>query len=1039
MLEPRSDPGQTRFGLLWTMLETYLKPVLSKHRGVALGVWGEAGIGKSYAVALALKNLPCHNLSLHATTPLAGFISTLNKPKKLALWADKTLERVQKGEQVETSNLISALGASLAGLAPFVLHLEDVHEADTERLAFLRDLAQTVQKLKGVGLLVTSRQLPSEPFMAVKLGALAREDSDRLLETELKATLPKEGLEFIYSKASGNPLFTLEYVRFLARAGHLWNDGKNWHWRKPERDQMPVVVEALLEQMIEQAKTLPMHRYVLESKALLPLDAPDELWEKVARVTTQELHTALSELSTQGVFKENGFAHPLVREVTLKTLSSERRQHLARRAINVLKDEPEQAALFVDDAKLENVEVLELLKHATKAATNEALAGKLLAKAVAYATGEEKSKLALEASKLLQHYDVPASIRLLEDLIDNQPENFEAIYLCALQYAGLQKETEAEHVLSKIPQSERKSLSYVQTLIECKGFLDKMSEVIELWEEHAEYRTSLKPEVISHVIFSLARGTRAEEAITLALDYLNQPNLSAWQRAKLLQSLGQVYHFNAQIAKAEEIFSEVIHVLTEQLQGRNLYILLGNRADTRKWLDRPQEAKSDFQEMLRLASEAGDSANVGFALRGLGEISLHTGDYEQAENYIIEGLKILEQGGVSIALIDLELTLCELYDCWGLPQSGVLALKHGYKALQHARELGEPLGILQAVFYTALSEAKYGEISRAIELTKELKTLAKDTPSFGQFFVALAEAENLKAFGQQTEAKTAFAEAYQLAVNLGFDSSVQKIGLELDRLNKDVESARTHMKWFEERGLMNGVNIAKRYFPELATADTPPIVLIPEELPHLEVLGLMQLYQNNQLESIKGSKRQELLALLLEAKLSGRSEVGRLQLLDLLYPEQDELKASSNLRDLVSNLRERMGANALLTTVSGYALGNLESDAELFLKTGDTSLWRGVYLQGLSIEGQETVSESLYLTLFEKAKCLLETNPKEAARLGKMLLEYDPYNRDYLTLCLQAFRESNNHKSLTRLYTEAKERFVEVGETLPVSWQTFLS
>jgi two-component SAPR family response regulator len=230
----------------------------------------------------------------------------------------------------------------------------------------------------------------------------------------------------------------------------------------------------------------------------------------------------------------------------------------------------------------------------------------------------------------------------------------------------------------------------------------------------------------------------------------------------------------------------------------------------------------------------------------------------------------------------------------------------------------------------------------------------------------------------------------------------------------------------------------KRLFPQLATQSVP--TLAKEETPlKLNVLGTMQLFVNETSEDVRGRKRRELLALLLEAKLAGRAEVDKLELIDALYPEEDELKASTNLRELVYVLRERLGTRAISTTATGYALGNVDSDAETFLRTGDTSLWRGVYLEGIALEHQESVSESLYWLLFTKAQELLMTNPKEAASMAKVLLEYDPYNREYLTLCLQAFRESNNHKSLTRLYAESKERFVEVGETLPEQWQQFLS
>ena len=166
-----------------------------------------------------------------------------------------------------------------------MLHLEDIHEADQERLEFIQALAKIVLKIKGVALLVTSRKEPPEPFVSVKLEPLSQQESDALLETDLKANLPKEALKWMYDKAAGNPLYSLEYLRYLTRQGFLWNDGKSWHWRKPEQSIMPVTVEALIEQLLNQAKTEPLQRYVLETKAFLPLETSDALLQKVARRT----------------------------------------------------------------------------------------------------------------------------------------------------------------------------------------------------------------------------------------------------------------------------------------------------------------------------------------------------------------------------------------------------------------------------------------------------------------------------------------------------------------------------------------------------------------------------------------------------------------------------------------------------------------------------------------------------------------------------------------------------------------------------------
>jgi ABC-type microcin C transport system duplicated ATPase subunit YejF len=85
------------------VLVNHFKPVLLKRKGVALGVWGEAGIGKSHTVQQLLKELPCRTASLHATAALTAFVQPLPKTKKLASWAERTLARLVNNEATETS------------------------------------------------------------------------------------------------------------------------------------------------------------------------------------------------------------------------------------------------------------------------------------------------------------------------------------------------------------------------------------------------------------------------------------------------------------------------------------------------------------------------------------------------------------------------------------------------------------------------------------------------------------------------------------------------------------------------------------------------------------------------------------------------------------------------------------------------------------------------------------------------------------------------------------------------------------------------
>jgi hypothetical protein len=128
-----------------------------------------------------------------------------------------------------------------------------------------------------------------------------------------------------------------------------------------------------------------------------------------------------------------------------------------------------------------------------------------------------------------------------------------------------------------------------------------------------------------------------------------------------------------------------------------------------------------------------------------------------------------------------------------------------------------------------------------------------------------------------------------------------------------------------------------------------------------------------------------------------------------------------------------------MTTMNGYALGNLKTDVETFLETGNTQLWRGVYLEGLLLETSDTVRESLYLALRTRAEALLETDPIEATRVGRLLCEADPYDLEALRLTATGLRAGQNHRSLSRFYDAARTRFLEIGEVLPARWQDFLT
>lgn len=190
---------------------------------------------------------------------------------------------------------------------------------------------------------------------------------------------------------------------------------------------------------------------------------------------------------------------------------------------------------------------------------------------------------------------------------------------------------------------------------------------------------------------------------------------------------------------------------------------------------------------------------------------------------------------------------------------------------------------------------------------------------------------------------------------------------------------------------------------------------------------------------MRGRKRQELLACLLEARLRGRSEMARLELLDTLYPQVPEGQANSALKELVHQTRAALGAAVIQTTEGGYALGEVATDAEQFLTCGDTHLWRGTYLAGIQLDSDDLIRETLYQALYTQALALLETDTPEAVRLGRLLHDADPYDGAALAMLLRALQVAGNHRTLGRVYRAAQKQWLELGEVLPDDWHAFLA
>lgn len=819
--------------------------------GVALWLWGEPGIGKTHAVTTLLRALPCRHLRAPAARPLPLLLADL--PPTAAggapRWSTALLERVACGESAPAATLAEALAASLAALGPFVLQLEDMHEAGAAQRGLWLALAEAIGRVRGAGLLVTSRTPPPTPFAAFFVGErlqpLDLDTCHALLEREVGGALPRAASEWIFRRAGGNPLFTLEFFRFLARRGFLWSDGRRWRWREPigvpgdpaADAPLPASVEALILQqlrgLLEGATGA-----ALEARALLPHDPDPLLWARVAGLAPEALERQRLELRRHGVLQDDAFTHPLYREVVAQQLAPANRRTLARRAVAALRArEPVAAAAFAEAAELPDGDALALLQRAADAALAagaDADAARLLARASARCQGVERARLARRAAELLQPFDLAGAVELARRALDAHPDDPDAVLALAQLLSTRGEAREAERLIRRLPPTQQAEARWLRELIALRSRGHDYAGALELWRAHPELQAfSDTPEedarLLGNVAFALLRLGEREAGAALLARARALPDLGPLVRGELRGTESLAAFYRGRYERAVEIADAALADLDEAatraapvgaaarsaIEVRKS--LLNNRAIAFYKLGRYREAVRDTEEALQLVARTGDGRRYAELQANLACTLIDLADYERAEELLADACATLERFDAGVTLVAAHGNLAYLYLEWRPPYGGPLALKHAHRAVEGARRLDAASYLVQELFFAAWAEALHGDPRRALDVAGELQRRARALEQ--PHFVAMGvwtEGLALDALGDAAAALARIEEGVAGVRAQGLTSSAERMALEADRLRADAAAARERLQGFRERGAHNALNVALRYFPLLA-------------------------------------------------------------------------------------------------------------------------------------------------------------------------------------------------------------------------------
>ena len=1019
--------------------------VISRRAGMAVGIWGEPGIGKTHLSAAVLREIPCANLSLHATATERTIITALPRPKRLPAWVEHQLTRARNGELLEARAFVDVIAAVLAGLAPFVLHLEDAHEASPERLNTIRQLARAVRVARGVGLLVTSRTELPEPFVNHHLEPLFRDASDQLVKAILNADVPDDALEYVFARARGNPLFTLEFVRYLTRQGYFWNDGQGWHWRAPLGDYLPVTVEALILELTSRATLDSQSHVVLEARSILPhqleITLLNTLWAHAADVTPEALQASRQALSQIGLLRGHDFAHPLFGEVIASGLEAQVRRVLARRVIQMDGQvDPELVAGLIGHADLEPGEALPLLRRAAAQAAargDEVASGRWLAAAVERTHGAERAALAFEASCLLGNRDIGLAVRLAEYAHQAPGSSLEvSVWLAELLINQSQTER-AEAILRARPAEDHDHQDWWEEMVRVLSRKDgHMNDAIALWLERPALHANARVRTVLMVALAFQFSGQADEALRLVQAQLERQDLTIADRSNIMHDLAMSAYFRGDFPAVERHLLEAIVLERNTTHPYSLAETLRKLASLYVRLGRHTEALEPIREATRIAAATGHPRIYAICLGTLGTLLMQQAQFEEAETHFRERIEIMERFGNAFYLYDAHADLALLYLEWQ-PRHGVpLALRHAQTALIWAERAHRDTPV--ALAHLARAQLGAGDPARALETAQAAVQAASDPEQ--KALTQLSLGLVLRANHQVEAAVAALEASVHEYEQLDMRYMIQRGGLELDRVTNNTAQALERRTWFEDRGLHTGRHVADRLFPELV--DARHIETIPATPPDsgvwVRVLGPVTLERDGQSMPTRARKRLEILAYLLETRIAGRSEASTLELVDALYPDTPETEARNTLKQQVYLIRSSLGADSVVSTQTGYALGNVSSDAETFLQHGQTDLWRGVYLGSLGEGWRPGVRESLVLALQARIEGLIHSDAAEAVRLGLILLEMEPYDLDALKLTMRALELAGDVRLAQRVFVEGRQRLQEVGETVPETMAGFV-
>ena len=1059
---PNEVPNQahlTKFNIAWQN-SSLGKPAL-------LLLEGAAGIGKSHALRSFGQAIGGQVLVLQGS--VANWITSVLRSTHTQLESERDpvfleaarrfapelrwAQVAQAPASVDQQSLNNALAHALERLARrlngLVLLLEDVHEASADDLGALRAFYRRVLLGKApVMLVLTSRPTESavlegfEQDAAIAQGlaperlplsSLDESGVNALVREHLHSEFLPDNLgAWLFQRAEGHPLHTLELLRYLQEGNALRLVGPIWVFRPPIGKAVPLKLEAVLKARLQHLQTDSQAWKAMTALSIMDRCVNVLEWSRLLRQSQSQILEVAQRLEFQGLVREKlelgetvfEIAHPLYAPLVKAQISSKDLLLFHGRGVTLAQNSSEQA------------------RHAR-------------------ASGHERSQEFLEialhdAEQRFAYSDVIEHAEHLIALNSNNP-NLHRAYVKALFIHG-----DTERALeASLEAQEDKSVLEVQfhILMRLSRFSEALATATRIVvldkESQAERNQAL-------ALMHLERFDEAHEIVATLLHQFPEPSA---QHGKTLDILSDIVYSQGDLRASLEFGMQAATMLREFHDEANLAITLTNLGGCCGHFGLWAQGKTYLEEAIGIYEQGGQLHNLMFAKSNLGFLMVESGVFVDARAL---NLSVVGQAHASKEARVESATLGTLADLeW---QSGNLELAWQYQQQSLNLEQRESQSLVDSAHIQALR----GNITQAFELihapqipfhSKKTSKRTRIALLAGQFQDALKilhdeqsvdDHETLRAeaqlqrglayhqLGQILEAKQQLTDAIRLA-ELGQHKLIKlEAQLALHLINHKFEAAKSiqqQLEALDARG--RSLTIQELLPSQWAQLQKTKPEIGSSSSSFLRTLGSFSLERDGKTTPWRASKTRELLALLLVAYIrEDGPSVPKAQLIDTLWVDSSGDQTTENtFRVTVKRLRKSLeGAATIYSSQGIYELRDLNADVVHFLGAlkkldFDAALgwYKGAFLPDIDVPNLEIVRAQLWQRFRDTTfRASLEQPALAAANMLEKLHHLEPLDVEVLERLTQHLQTINDSFRLEQTLSRAHHIFRQETGEVPV-------